>query len=309
MDNLPKVEIGVAAYGPQQSEWWQSIMMNLISEQRNTIDIVAITKSMSMLPDDNKNKIVDFSLTHMYGVKDRDHQTDVNRNKIAHWFMHPDQDTDTEKKKKAEWLVMIDTDTVPPPGFIKAMIDLKRPIVSGIYFLPKEPFTPIAYKRTTDGLYEPVVNYQPGELIEVDSIGMGCVLIHSSVFETIQKNHVVYQNQVTGEMIPVYKEHIVNTHKYSGTKKHTWVAGGLLNIPVREVNWDNEDHPWPFFALGYSRTEDHFFCELANNVGIKPFLDTTITCEHWKFKPTVEADYKGYKKAYNKHMAEMKGEK
>jgi len=297
---LPTVEIAVPCYGPQPSSWWQRFTMNLLAENKTSVRIKAIGVSMSMLPDDNKNKLSEFVVENqLKETAHRKHQTDINRNILARWFTHPEDHPNRIEEGPADYIVFIDADTKPPKGFIRRLIDLKREFVSGLYFLPQPPYNPVAYYRRPGGLYEAFYNYQLGTLVQVDSVGLGCAVIHRSVFERIQKNFTVYMSKITGALFPIYNEDIVNTNKYSGKKKHPWIANGTLSIPVEPVDWTEETSPWPYFALEYARTEDHFFCELAERVGIKPYLDTNIVCDHMKVKDINEEQYQMHKAQYS----------
>lgn len=302
-NELPLVEIGVACYGQQPSSWWQRFAMNLMAEHKNTVEITAISVSMSMLPDDNKNKVTELSfMGQLEHTQHRNHQTDVNRNQLARWFNKPGTNPNNPEKKMAEWLVMIDADTKPPIGFIGHLVRMQRQIVSGLYFLPQPPFNPVAYYRRSNGLYEAFYNYVLGTLTQVDSIGMGCVAIHRTVFEEIEKNYTVFEKQTNGALVPIFNEDIKNTNRYTGKQDHTYVANGIMHTPVKPVKWEEETSAWPFFALEYARTEDHFFCEMADRIGIKPYLDTNIVCDHQKIKDFNEADYQTHKAEFSSQL-------
>jgi len=180
----------------------------------------------------------------------------------------------------ADYIFWLDDDTIPPPGTISHLVNLGREIVGGVYFLGNEPFNPVVYFRQENGLYSALYNYAPGTLVRVDSIGMGCTLIHRSVYERIMEGHEVFLRP-TGTPLAIPKEQVQD---YEETDGKPYVGGGYYHLPVTRPEPDDE-RPWPFYAMEYGRTEDHHFCELAANVGIKPYLDTRIECEHWKQQP------------------------
>lgn len=262
--SLPKVDIGFACYGMQPPNWWLPIMINLLAENNVTCEIGEIHASFAMLPDNNKNMIAD-------GQKNRSSQTDEQRQKCIAGF----------RSGKAEWLMFIDDDTVPPKGAIGKLLALRRELASGLYFNASDKVDPVAYRKNKDGSYSSINTYCPGEVIEVDGIGMGCALIHRSVFDRIEAGHEVFITP-TAELLAIPKTNVRDHLKNKNPKE--FVTGGVLHTPV----WpkpEDDVRPFPFFALRQSRTEDLYFCELAENVGIKAHIDTNIICDHWKLKP------------------------
>lgn len=275
---LPRVDIGFACYGMQPPNWWLPIMINLLAENGTTCEIGEIHASFAMLPDNNKNMIAD-------GQKNRSAQTDEQRQKCIAGF----------RSGTAEWLMFIDDDTVPPKGAIGKLLALKRRLVSGLYFNASDKVDPVAYFRRPDGSYSSINTYCPGEVIEVDGIGMGCALIHRSVFDEIEAGHEVFITP-KAELIAIPKDKIRDHMRNKNPKE--FIANGVLHTPV----WpkpEDDIRPFPFFALRQSRTEDLDFCELAANVGIKPYIDSRIICDHWKLKPI-------NKKAYNEAREGLK---
>lgn len=281
-----RIDIGVACSGGQLPQWWNALIGELLFQDRGVIEIGEIYAISSALPDHNKNHALGSGVTFAPDTeKRRNELTDANRVSMSKAFLDGRSDA----------IMMIDDDTVIPQGTIGQLAELEKGIAAGVYYNAKPPYNPIAYKRDDDGLYWPVNVYMPGQLMEVDSVGMGCTLIRREVFEAIRDNFIVYQRQ-NGSLFPVHKDAVFGEmpkdigqvqNKRSGG---VYVMNGIMCQSV--TKWQGDDRRWPFFALEYGRTEDHYFCELADQVGYKPWLDTTINCVHLKTKGTTREDYK-----------------
>lgn len=247
-------------------------MVTLLAENKGTFEIGLIHQASSMLKDSNKNLLVE--------EKNRDHMTDVNRLEVAGSFLDGESD----------YLFWIDDDTVPPKGAITHLLGLHREFVSGLYFLPAYPYNPIAYFRNENGTYSAYYGYPKGALVQVDSVGMGCALIHRSVYEKIKAEHEVFMRP-DGSLCPMHKSQVKDHKPFIGKNRKPFISNGVMHTPISPVE-SRDDRSFPFYMLEFARTEDHFFCELADNVGIKPWLDTNVVCEHYKLKPFGEPEYR-----------------
>lgn len=265
---LPKVDIGVACSSYQHSTWWGPLLYNLLSENGHTIDITHVFNVSAALPDAAKNANIG---------KNRNKLTDANRTEIVKGFMN----------SEAEWLFQLDDDVVFPKGTIGRLIRQGRDFIAGLYFHPKLK-TPIAYYRKPDGLYDVLKGYPDGSMIQVDAVGMGCTLIHKSVFERILDAYVVYERP-DGSLFPILKKNVIGAQPKEPERKETRVRYGVLEMPVVP---QSDDREFPFFLMEYGRTEDLHFCELAGAIGIRPWIDTSLTCSHFKVTPTTVKDYK-----------------
>ena len=270
---MPKIDIGIACSPAQSHNWWVPIMSELLREQKAGIEIGAIRAVGSALPDHNKNYVLGNRPEPVApeNEKRRNDLTDSNRMNVTKGFLDGE----------ADYIFWLDDDTVPPKGALSQLINLGREMVAGVYYLGKPPHNVIAYQRVSDGTYASVLDYVPGSLIEVDSVGMGCTLIHRSVYEKIMSAYKVFQRP-NGSLMPVPIESVLGGN---GTEKAQTmkVVNGTLYMPLQERHPDDK-RPWPFYALEYGRTEDHHFCEMVRHVGIDIYVDTTIVCDHWKLK-------------------------
>lgn len=270
-DKLPEIYVAFPCYGQQDPQWWSQVFAMLMSGNGKFYNILQNVVSSSMMQDTNKNQIVAF--------KRRDSMTDANRNELTKGFM----------ESGADFMFFIDDDTVPPGGALARLLSLRREFVSGLYFLPKKPWNPIAYfKEPNTGLYANYTGYAKGTLVEVDAVGLGCALIHRDVFTKIEETHSVFV-RYNGAMYTFPKRLVRN--KKPMRREEAFVKDGAMHVPVREPTPD-DDRYFPFFALEHGRTEDMVFCEMAKEAGVQIWLDTTVVCDHFKFKPTTEEDYK-----------------
>lgn len=260
-DTYPKVAIGIPFYGAQDADFWAPLVQLVASLPNEKINYRGILTMGSMA-------------------------TDHNRNSIVRDFLKTD----------AEWLFWIDADTKVPAGAIQRLLGSHKTLVSGLYYGKHPPHPPIAYYRTPEGAYKPMDTFHDwnrGELIPVDATGLGCMLTHRSVYEEIQATHTVLQRR-NGGLMAVHNDDIRG--KIAGNAKHPYagtVHKGVLYEQLIEPIIENYKFPW--FALEYGRTEDMYFFNLAHRLGHKPWLDTSVVCDHIRPLPFGDEDYHAFR--------------
>lgn len=271
----PKVDIGIACNINQSYLWWKDVMVMLLQETRfGDVEIGTIRAGGSALPDVNKNNVVGNSVKRMS-------LTDYNRTEVTKGFLASD----------ADYIFWMDDDTAPPSDAISRLVNSGRDFIGGIYYLPAKPFSPIAYKRDpASGLYSPIYGFPDGALLQVDSIGFGCTLVHRSVYEKIRDNHTVFIRS-NGSLNAIHNSQIqkpiVTKHK---KPNKPYVRAGIYHEQYTQQEPD-DTRQFPFYQLEHGRTEDHYFCELAASVGIRPWVDTTVSCTHYKMKGAGYEEY------------------
>lgn len=84
---------------------------------------------------------------------------------------------------KVEYLFFLDYDVVPQPNALIKLLSLKVPIAAGVYHLKCVPPQPLIMVKGWEKAFE---EYDYGDLIKADGVGMGCTLIHMEVFKKIE---------------------------------------------------------------------------------------------------------------------------
>jgi hypothetical protein len=95
---------------------------------------------------------------------------------------------------KSEWVFWLDSDMMFPPTTLLRLLAHKQDIVACNYMKRSYPFKSVAFTDTND--WESWVPIQSeDELVTVDAIGMGCVLMKTSIFQKLNKPYFEYTYQ------------------------------------------------------------------------------------------------------------------
>lgn len=105
----------------------------------------------------------------------------------------------------SQWLLMLDADEQLGLDVFDKLIatvhDKERPIVAGLYFgaWPGDLYPtamPLIFRRVADSTrFLPVTDYPADEVIEIDSAGTGCLMVHRSVFEAFQSQATPHEGK------------------------------------------------------------------------------------------------------------------
>ncbi len=98
-------------------------------------------------------------------------------------------------------LLFWDSDVIPPlDGMIKLLMQ-PADIISGIYYTRYAPVQPVAYYERQDATGAPVKvllgQFNPGDILQVDFVGMGFCLISRKVLESMPTPWFIFEMDVT----------------------------------------------------------------------------------------------------------------
>jgi hypothetical protein len=238
---MEKVCIGVPYYGMQTPEWWNPLVAEAARLSKDGIELIAPIAIGSMATDKNRNAIVE-----------------------------------NFEKLDADWLMWVDADNPPPSGIIKRLLSTHKSLVTGVYVKRGDNPEPIMYYKTPDGMYQPIEEWTVGEIMPIDSAGLGGCLCHRSVFEDIKKNYRVLE-RTNGGIVTVHKDTIVGDIFDTSLETDGKVVDGVLQERLRIPKYK---HAFPYFMLQYGRTEDYDFFEKAASVGHQLWADTSVEIGH-----------------------------
>lgn len=168
---------------------------------------------------------------------------DQTRNELAAEFLKSDK----------EWSLWIDDDTMVPPEAIDKFKERGKSFVSGLYLKKVPPYFPCAWmNHEPTGMISYLTHWKRNELREVDGVGFGCAFIHRSVYEDIQKTHVI----------------------------RLWTERNWPILKIREAGEEDERIPSRFKYPFFFHQEDIWFCDRAKEAGHKIYLDCSVECIH-----------------------------
>lgn len=217
---------------------------------------------------------------------------DINRNKIV----------DRVLKTDADFIWWIDSDNLPPVDALGRLLGVRKPLVSGLYYggAINTQVIPVAYLRRPDGAYHAlnsIYQWERGEIVPVDGVGMGCFLTATDVFRHIEKEFVDIQTQ-QGWRTTVHKDDIKDAElRDAPNPNHPYgnkIKNGMLYVPVFKPTAANI---FPHFQSQFTRTEDFVFCENARRLGYEIMLDTSVEVGHLKQQ---NVDGKTFRKHWGK---------
>lgn len=97
---------------------------------------------------------------------------------------------------KAKYLWFIDDDTIPPPNTLRRLAyvldnypDIKA--IGGVYVTKSDPSQPVVFRGSGLGSYW---QWKYGDIFEVTSMGTGCMLINTDVFQHLEKPWFKFTN-------------------------------------------------------------------------------------------------------------------
>jgi len=82
-------------------------------------------------------------------------------------------------------LIMMDADQIYPVDTIPRLLSHRKPVVGCLVYRRYPPFDPLMLRGKINSYYT-VTEWEPGELVEVDATGTGCVLFEMSVFKKMK---------------------------------------------------------------------------------------------------------------------------
>ena len=122
---------------------------------------------------------------------------DQARNFLVDYFLSTDH----------EWFLSVDTDVILPDRVTTRLLARNQKLIGALIYVNAKPPFPQIYQKIADfgihgfGTYLVDDGWTPGDIIEADATGAGCMLIHRDVFEAIpdSKPFRWFQHEQRGE--------------------------------------------------------------------------------------------------------------
>lgn len=182
-----------------------------------------------------------------------------------------------------EWLFLLEHDVVLPAGaFFRLnhwMKEQPAPVVSGLYFSRAYPSEPMVFRGMGEGVY---TDWRMGDVVEVDGMPTGCLLIHSALLRAMWEDSEPYtvggiktRRVFDTPRSSWYNPETNMTNISTGTSDLAWCRRVLSEGYFRKSGWvDYADKQYPFLI------DTNLFCYHCNPDGTM-FPDRK-TLSRWK---------------------------
>lgn len=141
-----------------------------------------------------------------------------------------------------DWIFFVDHDVLLPPDTLlklrNHMLLARSPIIGGLYYAKGSFPEPLIYRGRGTG---PYYDWDPGDHVWVDGMGMGCTMIHTSLFRAMSQPW--FESPRRFEV-----DEKGNFHREAGTEDLFFLSR-VINEGIIEktgIKWEIEDPQNPF---------------------------------------------------------------
>ncbi len=87
----------------------------------------------------------------------------------------------------SDYVLFLEDNILLPQDGIERLLSNDKDIVAALHFQSNAPFSPLLFKANAKGNYSPLFDYENNKLLEVDSTGLGALLVKRKVFDKLKK--------------------------------------------------------------------------------------------------------------------------
>ena len=186
--------------------------------------LVAIPNSQDTMPSLFFDSLMEMNLPNCQIKRFNKFPVDLNREQTIKYFL---------ENKNFRQLLWLDTDMVHPTNLLQVLESFKQPVISGLYFEKTFPFHPIMFSEPQAGIFQKYANWPEMTLLEVGSMGTGCLLVQREVFEKISYPYCFYSRSEHDNTCPIGEDTNLFTNiKNAGFK--LFVYTGVVSYHIKQ---------------------------------------------------------------------------
>lgn len=172
-------------------------------------------------------------------------------------------------EKDFQWCVYHEHDVIIPPNTLILLNEYMRnataPIVSGLYYTRSIPSEPLVFRGRGNSYY---ADWKMGDLVYVDGVPTGIVLIHAAILKEMWKDSPEYNVRgiITRRVFDTprtlwYDPETMYENTTSGTSDLDWCTRVIKGNYIRKAGWND-------------------FMDNLSDPRYPLIIDTRIACDH-----------------------------